>query len=201
VRRLAEGSLTALLDGHLVLLYPGSGDGAAEWFREVAALARALAPASRARAIAAEGPVGVGGLSAAVAGLARLQRFGSRSGGDVPLIWAREYALDSLLHGRVEPAAGTEFVEQHLGPLIEWDREHGTDLLGVLETALDFPRHDRAAERCFMHRNTFRHRLRQATELLGERLDSPDVRLAVHVALKLRRLAEARNGGATHARP
>ena len=39
-----------------------------------------------------------------------------------------------------------------------------------------------------MHRNTFRHRVHQAREVLGDTLEDPDVRLAVHVALKLRRL-------------
>jgi hypothetical protein len=194
-RRLAERSLTALLNGHLVLLHPGSGGDAAAWFRRVAALTRALAPASRARAVAAEGPVDIGGLSAAIAGLLQLHQFGPRSAGDLPLTWSREYALDGLLYGRVEPTASTEFVDRHLGPLIEWDHDHGTDLVAILEAALDFPRHDRAAERCFMHRNTFRRRVRQATELLGEDLESPDVRLAVHVALKLRRLAGVSNGG------
>jgi hypothetical protein len=199
-RRLAEHSLTALLNGHLVLLHPGSSSEPPEWFEKVAALTRMLAPASRGRAIAAEGPIEIGDLSAAIAALVRLHRFGPRSTGDPPLTWSREYALDGLLYGRVEAAAGTEFVERHLGPLIEWDRLHGTDLVGILEAALDFPRHDRAAERCFMHRNTFRRRLHQATELLGEDLESPDVRLAVHVALKLHRLAYASNGGATRRR-
>jgi DNA-binding PucR family transcriptional regulator len=53
------------------------------------------------------------------------------------------------------------------------------------------PRHDVAAARCFMHRNTFRHRFRDATKILGDNLDDPDVRLAVHVALKLRRVLAA----------
>jgi DNA-binding PucR family transcriptional regulator len=38
-----------------------------------------------------------------------------------------------------------------------------------------------------MHRNTFRHRLGKARELLGDDLTDPKTRLAVHVALKLRR--------------
>ena len=193
-RRLAERSLTALLTGHLVLLHPGSGDPAG-WFRQVAAVARKLAPTSRARAIAAEAAVDVADLSATIASLLRLHRFGPRAAGDPLLTWSREYALDGLLYERVEPAAGMEFVDRHVGRLIAWDREHGTDLAGVLEAALDFPRQDRAAEHCFMHRNTFRHRLHQATELLGEDLESPEARLAVHVALKLRRLAGAANGG------
>jgi len=199
-RRLAERSLTTQLDGHLVLLHPGSGGDPTAWFGQVAEIARTLAPASRARAIAAEGALQIAELSAMITALLRLHRFGPRAAGDPPLTWSREYALDGLLYGRVEAAAGRVFVDRHLGALIAWDREHGTDLAGVLEAALDFPRHDRAAERCFMHRNTFRHRLRQATELLGEDLESPDVRLAVHVALKLRRLAGASNSGAPRSR-
>jgi PucR C-terminal helix-turn-helix domain len=200
---LVTGTLTALLNGQLALLHPGSDAAAAEWFREVAALARALVPPSRARVIAAEAPAGLGDLSAIVARLGQLHRFGPRSGGDQPLTWAREYALDGLLYERVDPEAAFDYVQHQLGPVLEWDREHGSDLLGVLEAALDFPRHDRAAQRCFMHRNTFRHRLRHATEILGERLESPDERLAVHVALKLHRLAGghwsgARNGGVPH---
>ena len=38
-----------------------------------------------------------------------------------------------------------------------------------------------------MHRNTFRHRLRQATEILHEDLGDADRRLALHVALKLQK--------------
>jgi hypothetical protein len=64
-------------------------------------------------------------------------------------------------------------------------------LLAVLEAALDYPRHEQAAHRCYMHRNTFRHRLQMATQVLGHDLEDPDVRLAMHVALKLRRMIEA----------
>jgi hypothetical protein len=39
-----------------------------------------------------------------------------------------------------------------------------------------------------MHRNTFRHRLRQALGVLGADLDDPAMRLALHVAIKLRRI-------------
>ena len=75
-----------------------------------------------------------------------------------------------------------------IGALLAWDGEHHGDLLTVLETALDYPRHEQAAHRCYMHRNTFRQRLRMATQVLGFDLEDPDVRLATHVALKLRRM-------------
>jgi DNA-binding PucR family transcriptional regulator len=141
--------------------------------------------------IAAERPSGVEDLPAAVAELAALWRLGSRPFDDESLVSARRFALESLLaHAAASPAA-PEFVQRQIGALIAWDREHHADLLSVLETALDFPRHDRAAARCFMHRNTFRRRLQQATEVLADDLADADVRLAVHVALKLRRVLEA----------
>jgi hypothetical protein len=43
-----------------------------------------------------------------------------------------------------------------------------------------------------MHRNTFRHRLREAEALLGDDPSDPDARLAVHVALRLRKLINGR---------
>ncbi|HWT23131.1 MAG TPA: helix-turn-helix domain-containing protein, partial [Solirubrobacteraceae bacterium] len=117
----------------------------------------------------------------------RLCRLGARAGSAAPVMPAGRLALDRLLWDNLAPADARGFVEDRLGPLMAWDREHGSDLLRVLEAALDFPRHDRAASRCFMHRNTFRHRLKQATDVLEADLEDPDVRLALHVALKLRR--------------
>jgi hypothetical protein len=46
-----------------------------------------------------------------------------------------------------------------------------------------------------MHRNTFRHRLRVAIEILGHDLENPDVRLATHVALKLPKVSTAPGTG------
>ena len=134
----------------------------------------------------------------AAAGRASRRPVRARPRGDdaAQVVSAREYALDRLLQENVPAAAAKSFVDDRLGSLIAWDREHGSDLLLVLEAALDLPRHDQAAQRCFMHRNTFRQRLKLALEVLGEPLDEPNARLAVHVALKLRagrlRLEKAR---------
>jgi DNA-binding PucR family transcriptional regulator len=102
----------------------------------------------------------------------------------------RHYALDRLLARTADTPEASDFVRQQIGPLIGWDRQHQGDLLTVLEAGLDIPRHEEAAAHCFMHRNTFRHRFRHATTILGDGLEDPDVRLAVHVALKLRRFLE-----------
>jgi sugar diacid utilization regulator len=146
-----------------------------------------VVPAARAHAIAGQAPVALGDLSAHVRDLVRLCTLGARAGPATPVVLAARFALDRLLWDNVAPADARRFVEERLGALIAWDREHRTDLLRVLEAALDFPRLDHAASRCFMHRNTFRNRLKQATDLLGGDLEDPDLRLAIHVALKLRR--------------
>jgi PucR C-terminal helix-turn-helix domain len=181
-----DGTLIVGLARGVVLLH--GGDGARSWFEEVVACARRLAPAAGAQAVAADAPVELDGLSARVAELLALSRLDGRVEDGPPVLDARRYALERLLAHAVGRAESHAFVAEQLGTLMAWDRKHHGDLLTVLETALDYPRHEQAAQRCYMHRNTFRHRLRQATEILGHDLEDPDVRLATHVALKLRRL-------------
>jgi sugar diacid utilization regulator len=184
------------LAGRTVLLHPGDGpdhsSGAPDWFGEVAARARRLSPSARPQVIVGECALGLAELSAGVAELESLWRMGPRGDDDNPLLFVRHYALDLLLSRTADSAEAGEFVRQQIGPLIAWDRQHQTDFLTVLEAGLDVPRHDVAAARCFMHRNTFRHRFRRATEILGDNLDDPEVRLAVHIALKLRRVLAQR---------
>lgn len=62
--------------------------------------------------------------------------------------------------------------ERHLGPLIEHDREHGSDLVATLRGYLASRRNVvETTERLFIHRNTLRYRLRQITELTGDDLE------------------------------
>ncbi len=195
VSRLVSCGLTAILDDQMIVLLHPCDDGPSspfEWFEQAVRRAHAASPPSHAQAIAAERPVELGELSAHIADLVCLHRFAARARRDQPVLSARQYALDRLLWDNVATPAAGSFVRDRIGLLIAWDQEHHTDLLGVLEAALDFPRHDRAASRCFMHRNTFRHRLRQATTVLGDSLEDADVRLGVHVALKLRRALAVR---------
>jgi sugar diacid utilization regulator len=186
------GSLAALLRGRIVLLHPANAtaDSSATtaWLTEIVHQASTLAPSFPAQAIIGEAAVELAGVSAEVAELDALRRLGPRAEHNGPVVLSRAYALERLFWHHLDPVAARRFVDARLERLMRWDRERRTDLLSVLEAALDFPRHDQAARRCFMHRNTFRHRLQQATEVLGTTLEDPDERLAVHVALKLRRL-------------
>jgi DNA-binding PucR family transcriptional regulator len=181
-----SGALAVGLGARLVLLHPAGETP--EWFGYAVEHARRLSPGGGAQALVAEAPAPLTDLSEAVAALDALWRLGPRTE-ETPLLHADQFALDRLLAGVADRRAGRMLVDELLGPLLAWDADHGGDLARVLEAALDFPRHDHAASRCFMHRNTFRHRLRGATAILGRDLEDPDIRLAVHVALKLRRAA------------
>ena len=200
-RRLVAGAVTVPLERRVVLLYPcpdGAPPDRAEvwgWSDAVARETRRLAPASRAQVIVADGPAELSELSARVTALDHDVRFAPRVEETRAVLSARQFALDRLLSRSVDPQAARQYVDECLGRLVEWDREHRSDLLSVLEAGLDFPRHERAAEVCFMHRNTFRNRMRRALRVLGDDLEDPDVRLAMHVALKLRKLPLAPAGG------
>lgn len=185
--------LAAPLRHRVVILYPAQAAGielgeATERLGELVARANALAPSLPAQAIVAEATVGLAEVSREVAELDALRRLGPRAAHGTPVVRSRAYALERLLRAQLDPAAAARFVEAQLERLLARDRERHTDLAAVLEAALDFPRLEQGASRCHMHRNTFRHRLQQALDTLGTTLADPDERLALHVALKLRRL-------------
>jgi hypothetical protein len=189
-RRLHGGGLTAASNGRMVLLHPGDGglSSVMSWLEHIVAEAGSAAPQSHPQIVAGEAPVALEDLGANVARLKRLSGYGPRTNPGRPVVAARQYALERLLGEALAPEEARSFVDDLLGGLIAWDREHRSDLLRVLEAALDSDRHDQAAHRCYMHRNTFRLRLRKALLVLGDDLEDPGVRLAVHVALKLRHI-------------
>ena len=76
-----------------------------------------------------------------------------------------------------------------LGPVLDYDRTRGTDLLGTLEAyfaAGGSPRH--AATRLHVHVNTVAQRLERIGSLLGTGWQGPEQSLELQLALRLRRL-------------
>jgi len=122
--------------------------------------------------------------------LRRLGRYAFPRGED-RVVWARRDSLACLLEP-LDPRHVSAFVEGRLERLQAHDREHGTNLQHVLELALDHDSRSDAARAAFMHRNTFRRQLDRALELID--VDSPEERLALHLALKMRALGGRRRG-------
>lgn len=85
-----------------------------------------------------------------------------------------------------------EYVDAVLGPVIDYDRERGSDLVGTLTAyfaAGSSPRH--AAGELHVHVNTVAQRLGRVSTLLGEDWQHPERALEVQLALRLRRLLTA----------
>lgn len=81
------------------------------------------------------------------------------------------------------------FYEKTLGPLLEYDVRQHADLLKTLEAF--FACHgnlSQTAEMLIVHRNTLLYRMNRINEIAQIDLDRPEIRLALHLALTIRRL-------------
>jgi hypothetical protein len=166
----AGAMLVAVRSRSRVLLTAEGGDGFPGAVAAALEVALSSDPQGAVRVLA--GPAGGPGPERAT---------GPRGGASAPcgsLTW---------LLGRLDARQAATFIEHRLAPVVAHDREHGTDLQGVLELALDHPHRHEAADAAYMHRNTFRRQLDRALRLLDVDLRRPDERLALHLALKLRR--------------
>jgi len=82
-----------------------------------------------------------------------------------------------------DPRLGT-FVDRELGPLLRYDRAHGTSLTGVLAAYLAAGGNKAgAAARAHLARPTLYDRLRHIERILGVDLGSAESRASLHVAL------------------
>lgn len=80
-----------------------------------------------------------------------------------------------------------EFVEQAIGPLVEHDRRHRSDLVGTLAVWLDTRNMAEAARLVHVHYNTFKNRLERVESILGPVLADPARTLECAVAVYVSR--------------
>ncbi len=81
------------------------------------------------------------------------------------------------------------FCDQVIGALVDYDAGHRSSLVQTIDAY--FARHgniSQTAESLFIHRNTLLYRLDRIQELTGQNLNQSDMRLALHLALKLLQL-------------
>jgi PucR family transcriptional regulator, purine catabolism regulatory protein len=79
------------------------------------------------------------------------------------------------------------FCREALGPLLEY--EGGGDLLETLEAYCErLGNLSQTAEKLFIHRNSLLYRMERISQIAGLDMNNPDTRLAVHLALKVRKM-------------
>jgi sugar diacid utilization regulator/putative methionine-R-sulfoxide reductase with GAF domain len=103
-----------------------------------------------------------------------------------------------VLQFLIEPAERADFdlyLERVLGALMDYDRKHGSNLVGSLAAYLDSDCHlQRAAAALFIHHKTMSYRLTRISALTGLQLDSQEDRFRLHLALKILELRHAADG-------
>ncbi|MFD1147850.1 helix-turn-helix domain-containing protein [Saccharothrix hoggarensis] len=88
------------------------------------------------------------------------------------------------------------FVDSTLGPVVNYDREHYTELTRTLEAYVESggsPTY--AAETLYVHPNTVSRRLTRIAALLGADWQTPSRSMEIQLALKLRRTRKTLLGG------
>lgn len=112
--------------------------------------------------------------------------------------WRRRLSLgdsrSNILSALVPQALSDakRLVDAVLGPLLQYDKGHRSDLVLSAEAFLDSNRSwESASTKLHVHRQTLRYRLGRVTELTGLRLDSMDDLVELHVALKVQRMLES----------
>ncbi len=138
--------------------------------------------------------VGFGNLANSVAELARSHvearqalRLTRRAGGRGRVASYRALGAFRLLLEVQSPEALRRFVEELLGPLLQYAQSRDTPLLETLE-ALSSKRWVRraAARQLGIHINSMSYRVERIQSLTGLSLDDPETRVAISIALRAR---------------
>lgn len=104
---------------------------------------------------------------------------------------AREIGVYRFLSAPGNREALRTLRDDILGELISYDHRQGGDLLLTLEGFFNANGHlSQTADALHIHRNTLQYRLNRISELTGLDMSQPDTRLAIHLAVKAKRLLD-----------
>jgi hypothetical protein len=148
---------------------------------------------------AGDGPAGPGGGAAGpepgwmVADLGRAldqarqaRRIAALLGGGVRVVDAARLGSVELLLATAPAEARQAFRASLLTPLLDYDADHGTELVRTLRVFLDCSGSwTKAAEAMFVHVNSLRYRMRRVEELTGRDMGSLADQAAMLLALRL----------------
>jgi purine catabolism regulator len=108
---------------------------------------------------------------------------------ETPVAFFGDLSLYELLLGVSDPNSLADFCQHWLSSLIRYDEQHHTDLLPTLAAYFENNGNmARTAHLLNIHRNTLVYRLGRITEILQLDMDDSNVRLNLHLALKINRL-------------
>ncbi|SMD23066.1 PucR family transcriptional regulator [Lentzea albidocapillata] len=130
-------------------------------------------------------PVTSRGLRGAAEEATHARRLGERRGGRTCVVAGEEIALHQLLLAGVPEELRTSLRRRLLGPVLDYDAEHGSDLVGTLKVFLDCSGSwTAAAGKLHVHVNTLRYRMGRVEELLGVDLAEFEARVDLFLALQ-----------------
>ena len=191
IRSRLPGALTLVRSASAVFLVP---DEIAADLAAVEKLANQLLAAAAPVMKPGSASVGIGNLAHAVSELARSHvearqalRLTRRAGGRGRVASYRSLGAFRLLLEVQSPDALRRFVDELLGPLLEYAQSRDTPLLETLE-ALSAARWVRraAARNLGIHINSMTYRVERIEALTGVQLDDPETRVAISIALRAR---------------
>jgi purine catabolism regulator len=140
--------------------------------------------------------VGLGNLAVSALELSRAHeearqalRLSRRAGGAGQVTSYRSLGALRLLLEVRDPEVLRRFVEETLGPILVYARNHRTPLLPTLEALVAQRWNQRGAGRqLHVHINTMAYRVQRIQDLLGVSLDDAETRVVLSVALQARQL-------------
>lgn len=186
--------LVGAAGGAVVVLARGWPHTAQERIRQAAEQLRAAVQAgplaAAVRGIAVADPVrSLGGLPGAIAQAREVLALRRRIGSTAPVVLAQDLAVHRLL---VDAGGGLDlaaFVTAQLGPLVDHDAAHGTDLLRTVDAHLASGLHKTCtADALGIRRQSLYARLDRIEQLLGAPIDDPARHACVALALAAWRL-------------
>ena len=191
VRSRLPGALTLVRSASAVFLVP---DELAADLAAVEKLGAQILAAAAPVMKPGSASVGIGNLANGVGELARSHvearqalRLTRRAGGRAGVASYRSLGAFRLLLEVQSPDALRRFVNELLGPLLQYAQSRDTPLLETLE-ALSAARWVRraAARQLGIHINSMTYRVERIQALTGLQLDDPETRVAISIALRAR---------------
>jgi Purine catabolism regulatory protein-like family/PucR C-terminal helix-turn-helix domain len=128
----------------------------------------------------------VAGIGQALARARQARRVAALLGDGVRVVDAAGLGSVELLLATAPAEARQAFRASLLSPLLDYDADHGTELVRTLQVFLDCSGSwTKAAEAMFVHVNSLRYRMRRVEELTGRDLGSLADQAALLLALRL----------------